>query len=122
MKSTLLVLRDAKAKIEQGWCQRALARDASGDWVHARGPEAVQWCALGALQAVTNSLLQEEIPAWKLLTSLTPGHSISLYNNTHSKEEVLSLFDKAIATLEPRNFAAELMEKIKTAPELAEVA
>jgi hypothetical protein len=34
------------------WCQEALARDALGDNVPPLDPEAVQWCALAAVQKV----------------------------------------------------------------------
>jgi hypothetical protein len=34
------------------WCQEALAKDADGDNIPPFHPEAVQWCALAALQRV----------------------------------------------------------------------
>ena len=34
------------------WCQQALAKDARGDNVPPFDPEAVQWCALAAVQKV----------------------------------------------------------------------
>jgi hypothetical protein len=43
------------------WCQEALAKDAHGDSVPPFDPEAVQWCALAALQKVYPPAQWEEV-------------------------------------------------------------
>jgi len=46
---TKATLEHAASLIEKGWCQGAFAKDKNGKPVVAASPEAVAWCAAGAV-------------------------------------------------------------------------
>lgn len=48
-KQVATVLRDAAELVNRGWTQGDYARDAAGHEVDPRDPEAVCWCAQGAI-------------------------------------------------------------------------
>ncbi len=93
----------ARAKIEKGWCQYNHALDAQGRPTRATSPGAVQFCALGALAAVRSPRFQTLL---SMLCSVLNGQyhqwTVSTYNDhpSRTQEEVLALFDKAIALAE----------------------
>jgi hypothetical protein len=104
---TLEVLQQARALISDParWTQDAPARNADGQRVEPFKPEAVCWCAWGALDRAV----------WDT-GFVAPGHGRALahlirelglqagqlgtFNDTHIHAEVLALFDKAIQRLE----------------------
>ena len=103
MNETVKVLQDARARIARGWCQNALALDAAGQGVSPNDGTAVRWCMVGTLHVGTHwdsawakafRAIQNEIAGDML-------DRISTFNNTHSREEVLEIFDRAIAKLKP---------------------
>jgi hypothetical protein len=53
--ATALSLAQARIRDPRHWCQRCLARDAADRLVSPTAPEAVRWCAAGALLTVTES-------------------------------------------------------------------
>lgn len=55
------VLRHASEKIERGWIQGALARDHAGQIVGPHSPDAVCWCAAGAITCVAVRLTGSEM-------------------------------------------------------------
>lgn len=117
MTNAVRILKAARAKIEQGFCQNSVAMDSGGDPLcDGRDPRATSWCAVGAMQAVYDYCDDWAQANRALYYSVPGGLMLSTYNNRSTKKEVLALFDKAIASLEPRNFAAEIMEKIKVSP------
>lgn len=93
----------ARAKIEkpenwtQGWFQRNALGDALFD--DADGT-ACRWCALGAIAAVSNTPADSVTVQYFLTRALDMelyGAGVAFYNDTHTHEEVLALFDKAIS-------------------------
>jgi len=46
------ILRKAADKLDQGWTQGVMARDARGERVNANDPAACAWCAMGSICAV----------------------------------------------------------------------
>lgn len=133
-------LRAGRARIVQGWCRGMWARDFDGRGVDPDDPGAVSWCARGA---VGSSLLHlneaAELALYKSLPkgiaipdyyacACTVGDLVAWFNNSRvSREEVLELFDRAIAAEEQRlvrrptqELVAELMERVEAAGEVAE--
>jgi len=100
--TTLEVLRGARAKIAQGWCQGASARDADGQLTGVTQPDACCWCAIGAVYAAAPLEPDSGDAAFEYLARVTPGHLIGTWNDDPSRTqaEVLALFDRAIAQQE----------------------
>ncbi len=93
------VLIAARAKIEQGWTQGASARDALSNAVAFDDQNATCWCMVGALFAAEpiDDMLRVDA---RLSLRIHPARvGISRFNDTpgRTKEEVLAVFDKAIA-------------------------
>lgn len=90
-------LRDARARICQGWCQGHLAEDRNGREVVPNADDAVRWCLLGAID--TNEA-EEMIRA--LLHHRGIDWGVSRWNDAmeREQEDVLALFDEAIAMAE----------------------
>ena len=81
------------------WTQGASARSASGDVVHVSSPDAVSWCALGAIEKAADykeTWFEEAVK----LCDVIP-HGIATFNDSHAHAEVLAAFDKAIEKNEP---------------------
>jgi hypothetical protein len=101
MKDILIAAR-AKIADAANWTQNALARDAKGCAVHGeedldgRDARACQWCAIGAVQAVSNF----ESAAVRALniaaTALYGRGGIADVNDEIDHAAVLACFDKAI--------------------------
>jgi hypothetical protein len=93
------VLIAARAKIadEKNWTQHHYARNARGFSIAASDKKACQWCAGGALIAVHPTGILSDYVAADLLRREMDG-AISHFNDTHTHAEVLSAFDKAIAS------------------------
>jgi len=110
MKTAAQVLREARELISdpERWAQGAWAKNAPGHSVQTRAPEAVSWCAAGAIyRCAGNSDLS--IDTRELLydvigSNISPdsGHVIAEFNDTHTHAEVLEMFDRAIALAEER--------------------
>jgi hypothetical protein len=112
-KTDLLAAR-AKITDESNWTQGVMARDANGDdkprshpladdihWegIDGRYPQACQWCALGAVQAVTTTIDYEQDASSALNAAarhLHGGISIASVNDELGHAAVLACFDKAI--------------------------
>jgi hypothetical protein len=95
--TTVEILKAARAKIEQGWTQKALARDAYGDPARGNG---CSWCAEGALVAVTGGRSKA---FGYLRESLPDGfNDTAIYNDApgRTQQEILDLYDAAIARAE----------------------
>ena len=106
MSSVKEDLIKARAKIEKGWCQGVAARDINGESVHATSSDAVQFCILGALGSVRGRISVEGTSwLYHAIHNGAPklgGFTISAYNDApwRTQEEVLAIFDKAIALAE----------------------
>ena len=118
-KFTLAVLTKARNLIDKkGWTQHAYARNRSGHSVDAADPGAVCFCMTGAIHLgaryTTRAGLDPLVRSmriryrsvaarhavYQVLKKVRPSVSgIAAWNDVHatSKEEVLAVFDKAIA-------------------------
>ena len=107
------ILTSARAFIERGWTQGALARNRQGMRCSAimERDEACAWCAVGALDAGAYELFGRVDHAGIPLAALTlkevifpekpANHYLSDFNDApeRKKEEVISVYDKAIERL-----------------------
>ena len=98
--ATLTQLREARALLAKGWTQDAYARDINGECIYSGAEEnIVSYCIVGALQHIEAKNL-----AYGTLRKCLPFGSRGLlwWNDTigRTQDEVLELFDKAIAKLE----------------------
>lgn len=96
MSTTKEILIAAKAKIatRETWTQDATARDASGKPTYATDPNAVCWCALGAIQAVVDGIVSG-LMAYSALDRCADGDAIDV-NDYDGFEAVHAAFDRAI--------------------------
>lgn len=95
-KTDLEALRDARAKIERGWCQSLAAMDKCGCGVSPRLETACMWCIIGAIAAVAFDLKQY-YRMFDLLGSVV-GVDVVIWNDApgRTQAEVLAAFDRAI--------------------------
>ena len=97
------VLVEAKRLlVEKGHTKGMFARDAQGYMVHATSEKAVCYCAFGALRAGASRLVGESAcNEWimKAVDALEAQGAKRLikFNDSHTTEDVLALFDKTIA-------------------------
>lgn len=93
------ILIAAKANIEKGWCQGVPAIDAYGNPVLPGAESACAFCILGALRRAGG--FTGAVDARNAIAELVPHGLVANWNDTagRTKEEVLALFDKAIARL-----------------------
>ena len=99
----LELLRAVRAKIEQGWTQRAAARNADGGPVSGNSQDAVCWCMIGAAQAIApNSDLQRGAIYTAIYDANKENRPLQLgisdFNDARgrTKEQVLAVIDRAI--------------------------
>ena len=87
----------ARALIEKGWTQGAFAKDKYGETVGTTDPTASQWCATGALMAIVGTRARYSYCVKLLDQILQEG--IIIFNDSpcRTKEDILALYDKAIA-------------------------
>ena len=99
----LTASRDLISEPER-WTQDAYARDIHGEPTDAVGDGAVCWCATGALWSAGHDhngkhfydLYEDAVGE---LTQAAGRKSLVLYNDGHTHNQVLALFDEAIAAL-----------------------
>jgi hypothetical protein len=102
------VLRSARNLITEPskWTQNHFAKDENGNaLLDGYAQQAVCWCSIGALEKVVGGCVpsydkpsQLLMKAGAILTGCQKyNFSISAYNDSHTHQEVLNLFDTAIA-------------------------
>lgn len=109
MKTIKEVLIEARALIADParWTQGEFARTADGRILDGYCEGAVCWCALGAIRKVTmegaesreertEALVLSYDAADLLQAHLANVIAVPKFNDSHTHEEVLALFDKAI--------------------------
>ena len=105
------VLRDARAKIAtpEQWSRKSYARDAEGEKISHIMEDACKFCAYGAVYSTwwrynfNRRLCNEAMyEALNVLAKHTPGGCVIPFNDhpDTSHEDVLAVFDAAIASLE----------------------
>lgn len=113
VRDFLVATRDVIADPEH-WTQGTWARDADGESVDAFSPDAVRWCAVGAMEKVERTIGKVDPDSelsgfilWgksrkylrKTVSELNiekVGSSIHMYNDSHSHDDVLRVLDQAI--------------------------
>lgn len=100
MNAAVEILKGARALVEQGWCQRAYARDESGAPVAPTEAKAVEFCATGAIVKASIGQTDGAFGAAieRLQAALGIAEGITFWNDNcrRTKEEVLAAFDRAI--------------------------
>ena len=97
MRAPETIIRAALKRISnpERWCARNAARNARNEPVPPHSPEAVRWCAMGALQA--ESTTHEEYRRAKLMFG---EESLIRVNDKEGHQAVLDLFDAALGRAE----------------------
>lgn len=95
------LLREVRARLDKGWCQRSLARDSAGHAVDLSSKRAVSFCMIGAIWSTTASLSERDALCERLRSSLpkkTRATSVSQFNDmsTTTKRKVLNVVDRAL--------------------------
>lgn len=82
------------------WTQGYYGRTDDGEIIEADRPEAVCFCSIGALHRVGqfNWHSEQTDPAEVYLNGATDNNWIVDFNDTHTHEEVMQVWDKAIAS------------------------
>lgn len=100
----LKVLRTARGLVDKGWTTGALAMNKKGKRVPVKSPEAVSFCAIGALRRAEFKLgapgtaTKARIELRKALPKDAYTDSIVEFNDySDGKDRVVALFDRAIA-------------------------
>lgn len=101
------VLRNAYELIRDPdrWCTHAMARDNLGQSVAARDPDAVRWCAFGALGKCgktkwTSTIRDCEVVDRIVAELYGSSHSITSVNDNLGHAATVAVFEKALASTE----------------------
>jgi hypothetical protein len=100
----LETLRAARAQIteRENWTQGCMARDRDGNVCSPHSADAYSFCAFGAIVVAVGGYDAAKSARERLWHKLSKMEErcLSIYNDSHTHEEVLALFDAAIARLE----------------------
>jgi hypothetical protein len=99
--TTKELLIASRKRIARGWTQGENARDANNDFINPRSPDAISFCAVGALRAEVPS--GPELTASAALIAELPERNTSLFlfndRSWTTQDDVLALYSRAIARL-----------------------
>jgi hypothetical protein len=101
------ILDDARALIERGWCQTRYGENAFGERVSSESPDAVRWCATGAIERVCIFRARETGGYFQLWSDVTNALDKSIGEfrtcwNDHpdrTQQEVVEAFCRCSAEL-----------------------
>lgn len=106
------VMTTGRSCVERGWTQHVAARDANGMEVNDIDDVAVEFCITGAVGlAAHQHYIDHRVGEWTLRVAaldrlkeagaILPSESLHDWNDDSSrtKEQVLALFDKALAAI-----------------------
>ena len=103
MDETTRILIRARQRLtdRRHWTKGTTARGARGRMAHPLSPEAVRWCAIGALHVECDSMamdgrFREAVGRLEAVIDAPGCDSIALLNDTLGHEAVLEMFDAAI--------------------------
>lgn len=90
------VLELAIKKIQKGWIQQDEAENEEGYTTSPEAPDAVQFCAVGAIKAVANNQFGRRTQ--KFLDNQVPEQDIVKFNDADSttKRKILNVFRKSL--------------------------
>lgn len=95
-------LMAAKAMIDspEKWTTGAMSRDINGNPVPLFGDDACQFCSLGAIYLTTDKYdpisNTTNVVWWDYLYQVMESQSIRQFNDCHTHDEVMNMWDKAI--------------------------
>lgn len=104
-ESTIEILEKARGLITDryNWTRGSYARDDTGEVCNVDDPKSVCWCTLGAISKVSERDLKKEHRATLAIQNFLDGtygfSHVARFNDNHSHEEVLSVFDMTILGL-----------------------
>lgn len=100
--SALEILKAAREKISipEAWTQGTFARRADGHITTTTHPDAVCWCAAGAIHAVCPAEHRGEAYREATVALRSVVGAIAPFNDAATHDEVLAAFDAAIRRLE----------------------
>lgn len=99
------VLRKARALVVKGWTRKAYARDKWRHRVDINSPRATCFCGDGAVRKVTGLVdisrgpFNKPTPIYSRVRAALDGAIGGLFpefNDSHTKDDVVAAFDKAI--------------------------
>lgn len=111
------IMTTAKGKLEEGWCIGSRGRRADGTPCLATHPEAVRWCALGAIDfALSRHEVRdgsEYSSVVRILNDFIPKKhkdrwgnreaSVAQYSNSKGQKAAVELFERGIRSLAYQN-------------------
>lgn len=100
MKTDKQLLIEGRALISDPakWTQHFFAKNTYGFCVDENSEDAVCFCSWGALSHVQGHFVDDDASAFSILKQAM-GDTVANFNDTHTHEEVLAAWDKAIASL-----------------------
>jgi len=111
------ILKEAKALIEKGWCSGWFATNKAGRRVDPSDRTAVNFCALGALERLTQNCYTNTGYEYSLhylsraANRIVPGANVPEINDCWGKEKTLKMFDLAICMEECDNEASSASQE-----------
>ena len=105
MATAVDVLNLARTYVARGWTQLVPARDGTGQHCLSWSGAAVQWCASGALNLAARQISPKQpdpyFDALYALHEIVGTRTLARWNDMpgRTREEVLEVFDQAIARL-----------------------
>ncbi len=101
------ILKNARDLIsnKENWCRGSFAKDAGGNDIFYGSKEATQFCMIGAFQKQNTSFLQKVSDDCLLYicrninihSYINMMKNLSIFNDSHSHEEVIEVYNKAIS-------------------------
>lgn len=99
------VLVEARAKIAQGWCQGASARDGYGNNVDPDAPTATCWCLFGAIISTNKVLYTNVYKVYDQMSAVEGCEVGPQWNDVtgRTQAEVVAMLDRTIAVVEAQS-------------------
>ena len=97
--SALGILQHARSIIASplNWTTKAAARDINGNWVDVFSPAACSFCSFGALRKAGGKKWNPDFMRAFTVLDAEVGGTFQLFNDVSTHEEVLAMWDRAIA-------------------------
>lgn len=96
--NTRETLECARDTLKKGFCQGYLAKTKEGYPISPTAKDAACWCAVGAIMKCVGSCYSPEVA--ETVERVMPWDDLVEFNNTHTQDEVVALFDATIERME----------------------